>query len=328
MEIMNYKEIFYKAPIAIVIIDTEGTILDASLAFIELFKYEKFELIGKNLDYLITTPDCREEAINLTKKVMDTQVEFETIRYDKYKNPIDVATLGKTFKDNQNRTLIFVTYKKITEKILQEKKLQMQRDIIKLINKIMRHDLMNYFSILRSAFRIYNETKEEELLKEAQFQVEKGIKLIKSLKSFEQFESEIENFRQVDVKSEIEKIAESFFNIKIEVKGNISLKIDKTFSRIIENLINNSIKHGQATRIEIELKEENNDKVIIFKDNGIGIPDKIKNVIFQEGFSYGKSGNTGLGLYIVKKLVEIFNGEIKVKDNKPTGAIFEIRFHQ
>ena len=323
-----YKEIFQKAPLAIVLISTDGTILDVNKEFINLFRYSKEELLGNNLDDIITNEESKKEAINLTHKVLNSKVEIETIRYDKFKNPIDVAALATTFQDYRGNQLIFVTYKKITEKKFREKKIQMQKEIIKLINKILRHDLMNYFSVIRSAFRIYKETKEEELLSEAQIQAEKGIELIRSLKRFEQFESGEDSLEIINVRKEIEEIASTFFNVEIKIYDDIKIKGDKTFDRIIENLINNAIKHGKATKIEIELLNKENEKIILVKDNGKGIPDKIKNVIFQEGFSYGKSGNTGLGLFIVKKLMEIFNGKVEVRDNIPSGAIFELHFFE
>ncbi|MEM2716548.1 MAG: ATP-binding protein, partial [Archaeoglobaceae archaeon] len=60
-------------------------------------------------------------------------------------------------------------------------------------------------------------------------------------------------------------------------------------------------------------------------DFGKGIPDEVKPRIFEEGFTYGEKASTGLGLYIVKRLVERYSGEIKVEDNKPKGTVFVIR---
>jgi len=48
-------------------------------------------------------------------------------------------------------------------------------------------------------------------------------------------------------------------------------------------------------------------------------------MIFDEGFHYGESGHTGIGLYIVKRTIEEYDGEVLVEDNKPHGAIFVIR---
>ena len=60
-------------------------------------------------------------------------------------------------------------------------------------------------------------------------------------------------------------------------------------------------------------------------DNGIGIPADIKQYIFKEGFRYGTTGNTGLGLYIARVIMDRY-GSIDVKDNVPSGAAFILKF--
>ncbi|HHH49383.1 MAG TPA: sensor histidine kinase, partial [Saprospiraceae bacterium] len=64
-------------------------------------------------------------------------------------------------------------------------------------------------------------------------------------------------------------------------------------------------------------------------DNGIGIPDKEKKHIFEKFYRVGnedtrKTKGTGLGLYIVKRIVEAHAGKITIEDNQPTGSIFII----
>ena len=56
----------------------------------------------------------------------------------------------------------------------------------------------------------------------------------------------------------------------------------------------------------------------------MGIPEEIKNKIFDEGFYHGVSGHTGIGLHIVKKTIERYGGHIYADDNKPKGAVFVI----
>ncbi len=63
---------------------------------------------------------------------------------------------------------------------------------------------------------------------------------------------------------------------------------------------------------------------IIVADQGSGIPDSIKEKIFDEGFHYGSSGNTGMGLFIARKTIESFGGTLTIEDNEPQGAKFII----
>ncbi len=60
-------------------------------------------------------------------------------------------------------------------------------------------------------------------------------------------------------------------------------------------------------------------------DYGIGIPDEIKDKVFDDGFHYGETGHTGIGLFIVKKTIEEYGGMVFVEDNTPQGEVFIIR---
>ncbi len=60
-------------------------------------------------------------------------------------------------------------------------------------------------------------------------------------------------------------------------------------------------------------------------DYGVGIPSEIKGQVFKESFRYGETGGTGLGLYIVKRVVDRYGGKVWIEDTKPHGATFVIR---
>ena len=83
--------------------------------------------------------------------------------------------------------------------------------------------------------------------------------------------------------------------------------------------------HGKTDKIDIVNKKINGKCEVRIADYGKGIPDEIKDKLFDEGFFYGDAGHTGLGLYIVKKVVERYGGEVYVEDNKPRGAVFVVR---
>lgn len=93
-----------------------------------------------------------------------------------------------------------------------------------------------------------------------------------------------------------------------------------------DNIIRNAKYHGKADNIDILFKRKEKYCEISFADNGIGIPDPLKNKIFDEGFSQGPNKSSGLGLYLTKKILEKHDGEITVSDNKPKGAIFNLSF--
>ncbi len=102
----------------------------------------------------------------------------------------------------------------------------------------------------------------------------------------------------------------------------------KQLSRVLVNLINNAIQSIPANRkglISVKLQPEGEEHVISITDNGTGIPEEQKPRIFSPNFTT-KSGGTGLGLAMVKNIIDSLNGEITFKSNS-SGTTFEIRLN-
>lgn len=127
----------------------------------------------------------------------------------------------------------------------------------------------------------------------------------------------------------IQNIAQSFIDdLSITVDYSATNKFLTTFKPIemtivIDNLISNSRK-AKSKNLDIELKVLNNNLIIIFKDDGVGIPNAIKHKIFDFGFT--NTGGSGLGLSDVKEILGKMNASIINENIKPgeTGAKFVI----
>lgn len=104
----------------------------------------------------------------------------------------------------------------------------------------------------------------------------------------------------------------------------------KAFQDMFGNLIDNSVKalrNTQDKRIRCTTYKENGNFVILFSDNGIGIPKENKDRIFDVFYTTTADlGGAGLGLYIIRSRLESIKGLITLEENefKPTGATFKI----
>lgn len=146
------------------------------------------------------------------------------------------------------------------------------------------------------------------------------------------------NLSKVDITEELritvlefyEEIEKEGLELIIDIpEGPIFLDLDmKLIRRGISNILENSLKYNKdATYIKVELFKRANYVEIIIGDNGVGIPEEIKETAFDEFVrgdkSRGTNGGTGLGLAIAKKGIEKHNGEIKLL-NTIKGAVFKI----
>ena len=101
--------------------------------------------------------------------------------------------------------------------------------------------------------------------------------------------------------------------------------------QMITNLIINGIRHGEPGGIvHVKLAEEDNRAVVSVHNGGSPIPEEIQKKIFNSGFSGsngqpGKEKSYGLGLLIVKEIVEGHEGDIDVQSNREEGTTFTVR---
>ncbi|MDO4224619.1 MAG: HAMP domain-containing sensor histidine kinase [Bergeyella zoohelcum] len=101
-----------------------------------------------------------------------------------------------------------------------------------------------------------------------------------------------------------------------------------SITRVITNIVKNSIQAANGKehmQIQVAIKDNEKDFTITIKDNGSGIPDEIKNKIFEREFTTKETG-TGFGLFMVKEIIEDYNGKIWFESNDGEGTIFYILF--
>jgi len=121
--------------------------------------------------------------------------------------------------------------------------------------------------------------------------------------------------------------------IDAEIEPKIEITGDKfALTSVVTNLVENAIKYsGPCETVAVKLFSKDGKIFLEVADHGIGIADQEKNRIFDKFYRVGSEDTrntkgTGLGLYIVKEVLDKHNASIKVKDNRPVGSIFEVVF--
>lgn len=158
-----------------------------------------------------------------------------------------------------------------------------------------------------------------------------------------EFAPQISNVKVVDLVNNClnlyKKMADKK-NIKLKFYNNLDISHDRDFvfktdpdkfNIILSNLVNNSIRFSEDEKdVEITLElEDENILILKVKDNGIGINEEHKEKIFNRFFRLDNSINSinqglGLGLTVTKEILEMFEGEIEIKD-VDKGAEFIVR---
>lgn len=103
---------------------------------------------------------------------------------------------------------------------------------------------------------------------------------------------------------------------------------------MVTNLIENAVKYSPpCSEVDVNLIRKNGLIQFSVADKGIGIRDEEKSRIFEKFYRVGsedtrKTKGTGLGLFIVKQVLDKHQATIKVKNNQPSGTIFEVTFSE
>jgi signal transduction histidine kinase len=123
-------------------------------------------------------------------------------------------------------------------------------------------------------------------------------------------------------------VAAALFSNQNQIKivnkcQNLKVLADSLLMQIFYNLIDNSIKHGEkVTLIRLKHKIDKDMIKLFYEDNGVGIPQTNKDEIFKVGFTTGKG--SGLGLALIKRMIEVYGWSIQENGQQNNGAKFTI----
>ncbi len=138
----------------------------------------------------------------------------------------------------------------------------------------------------------------------------------------------------VDLSEVISKIITYFPGSGIDaaaVQPTIEIHGDKALLRAMcYNLIENSIKYSPEDKVvTLKLSRTPKNIELVVADQGIGIPQEERTAVFEKFYRLGneqtrKTKGTGLGLYIVKNIVDMHNGTIEIHNNTPAGVVIKV----
>lgn len=289
--------------------------------------YSEEELLSTSPYELLAEDEERERMKNFTRLALLSKFdglpyehEVKIVRKDGSTGWVVLRPLPAIYKGN--RAIICSVFD-ITDTKSEELKKEELENFLNLVNKIIRHDLINKLSAAISYLDLFFELNDDRLVEKALKSLEKSVETLRRMKDLEQLAKSGVEKRILSLKDVFENVA-SHYDIEVVVEGDCSVVADDGIYSIADNLIGNSVKHGRCNRVEVTIAESDGKCEIRVADDGVGIEENVRDSIFDEGFSQG--GGTGLGLFIVRKLIEKYGGEIEVENNEPRGAVFHITF--
>ncbi|WP_299886056.1 PAS domain S-box protein [uncultured Lacinutrix sp.] len=225
--------------------------------------------------------------------------------------------------ENRNKTLL--------------KALEKSNDELQEYAHIVSHDLK---SPLRSIYALVSWLKEDNIgnldaaslqnIKHIETTLEKMEQLISDVLNYSSVSADNSQISNVDLNSVVKELIKILYipeHIEIKVHNTLPIiKGDKTkLQQLFQNLISNAVKFIDKDKgyIDIDVVEQTEQYQFSIKDNGIGIDEKFYDKIFKIFNTLNKSeDSTGIGLSIVKKIVNLHNGNIWLESEIEKGTTF------
>ena len=343
------------SPVAIVVLDNNENIVSCNPAFEQLYGYASAEIVGKNLDALITTPETLLSANAYTREAMNGLAHGIDKRRRKDGELVTVELYGVPVIVNGEKIGALAIYHNITEldKARQEAEEanRAKSEFLANMSHEIRTPMNGVIGMLELALDTPLTSEQRDYLQTSLQSAEALLTLLNDILDFSKIEAgrlELDSIN-FSLRNAVEDVAYTLAKRAQEKGLEVACLIHPDLTsdvrgdpgrvrQILVNLLGNAIKfthHGEII-VQAEPVQETDTHVLVHfavQDTGIGIAQERQSAIFHrftqaDGSTTRKYGGTGLGLTICKQLVQAMGGTIGVESTPGTGSTFwfEINF--
>lgn len=336
----------------VVVVDNQGKIMFINDAALSLLGLEREEAAGKDVSRIMRKETEKGEQIPYDKYVLARVLEGEKFEADIQKRYYLVRENGSRFP-----ATIAVTPVKLNEKIIGAVELfrdatedvevdKAKTEFVSLASHQLRTPLstVSWYTEMLLAGDTGEITKEqEEFLKEIYAGNQRMIQLVDALLNVSRVEAGTLSIVNKDVdlpqvvEDVLEELGQEVSNKKLNIsrpaiqEGSFVLKADPNIVHIVvQNLISNAVKYTpEEGNISVEIYKDGEHIVMSVADTGYGIPDDQKSEIFTKLFRADNvqqkvTDGTGLGLYMVQKIMDKLGGEVWFESEEDKGTTFYV----
>ncbi len=294
--------------------------------------------------------DVAADALQGIADVMDDKVEVFHMEYPCHTWDEQRWFAIRISKFENGEPMVVASHQEITERKLAEEKLILKNKELQKTNAELdsfvysvSHDLRSPLtSVLGLLSFIEEESREPATTRHAQMirqSITRMDGFIKNVLSYSRNNRTALEPQKIELEKTINDVVDSLRHTEnaegiifnLTVSENHPFYSDKQrFTTVIENLVSNAIKfHRQSDGeryIKLNCTAHEDYMTVVIKDNGVGIEPEYKKKIFDMFFRIsGKVPGSGIGLYIVKEIVEKLQGTIAVESKPGVGTAFKLK---
>lgn len=337
----RYRDLFNNSSDMMFLVNMEGRMVDVNKEFLDYSGFNRQKFIGSH--FKILTELTSQETLPLFIE------KFKEIVSKGRLNPVEFLFVDNkgvntwiNFKarviEREKEKFIEVIVRDITKRMEAQQKLKSALDRETFYKNLFTHDINNILNNIRtsiSLFTLYQndpnaEQELDDIIKVLKDQAKRGTHLVSNVVELSNLEEKSISLQAIDARAVLDdsvKIVKDDFQIKtidIQILSNKTkflVLANELLLNVFENILNNAVKYCDNPIVEIDIQISEkleagvNYAKFEFIDNGIGIHDSMKELIFQEGYMKNKGvKGLGFGLSLVKKIIESYNGQIWIED--------------
>jgi len=302
-----------------------GKIMDANDMAVHQTSYAKDELVQRNLFELCSRDLIRQSRAIMMELLTRGEVRFETekVKKDGALLPVEISARLAKIRD---RTYIIATSRDISRRKREDRALRIANQKIQLMNIVAWHDIRNTVTGLRDSVELSKDRvmdkKQKKFMdceKEVLRIIERQLQYTKEYQEMGTHSPQWVNLPQVlRMIVSFGEIGSLKFRMNLH---DLELFCDPVIEKVFSHLIDNTRRHGErATEIHISCNETADGLLLIYDDDGVGIPQERK----KELFVRGAGPATGFSLYFIHDILEISDMTIRETGEPGTGVRFEI----
>ena len=330
---------------AIIMVDNNRIVRFWNKTAEKLYGYSEEQALGLQINELLGNPP-REETEKVMSKLMAGESWSTETSIKKKDGSVVQVILNRTplFKENGEFSgaasiTTDITLQKSTEADLtfsleylsnSLSKIQELNEKLRVIGGLTRHDVRNKLSAVTGYAYILKKKHADEAdvvegLSKMEQAVRESMKIFEFAKMYEQLG--VEELVDVDVEAKINEATTLFSGTLPKIKNQchgLTVLADSFLRQMFYNFIDNTRKYGKkTTTIKVHYhKTDQGNLELIYEDDGVGISAENKLKLFSEGFSTG--GSTGFGLFLTKKMIDVYGWNITEEGEPGKGAKFVI----
>ena len=312
----------------IFILDESQIVIGVNKASCNLFQKKPEDIVGRHCYEIVhrtdhPSPGCPAIKALESKEVVSGEIE------DSILNVPLLVTTSPTFDDNGRVKQITHIAKDISKIKAASRKIEVMNEKLHVLSSLTRHDVRNKLSVIAAyGYTLKKRHGDQPDLIVALNAIEDAVEQSSEIFDFAGIYENlgIEDLSYVDVEANVNHAYSLFSGQFPEVKNEcIGLKVlaDSFLRQLFYNFMHNTVRHGKkATVIRIHYRQNADSLRLIYEDNGVGIPSENKLRLFRERFSTG--GSTGYGLFLIKKMMDVYGWQIVENGEPGHGARFVI----